>query len=96
MYILGPVLYLTLYIIIYRRSGNFRWDKFSFLMFVSFNFRRSALPMKIKPCQKFNAYCTISEEVACSRIQRLDSQNAHRAMAVFILRTCQLFDALIM
>ena len=33
----------------YLISGNFRWDKFVFLMFASFNFRCSALPMKIKP-----------------------------------------------
>ena len=29
--------------------------------------------MKIKPSRKFNAYYTISEEVARSRIQRLES-----------------------
>ena len=66
-------------------------------MFASFNFRCSALPMKIKPLRKFNAYCTISEEAARSRIQRLESYNVHHATAVIILlRTCQLFDALIM
>ena len=46
---------------------------FVFLMFASFNFRCPALPMKTKPRRKFNAYCTISEEVARSRIQRLES-----------------------
>ena len=57
----------------YRRLRNFRWEIFVFLMFASFNFRCPALPMKIKPRRKFNAYCTISEEVARSRIQCLES-----------------------
>ena len=42
--------------------------------------------MKFKPRRKFNAYCTISEEVACSRNLSLESKNVHRAMAIILLR----------
>ena len=53
----------------------------------SFNFRCSAQPMKIKPRQKILRLLYNLEEVACLRIQRLESYNVHRAIAVIILFT---------